>query len=205
MKALRIYAGPRAREHIARARPAAAGRAHDPRRGGRAQGPDPRAARPLPLRRLAAAVDAAGRPGRRLDRRVAAGQCLPATTPEPRSSSSSTTTSTSTSKCPPGQKRLSARQVSEQFGEGLRSFYGGRIGGGAGASALPAARDHLARPAHPRARRARRARRSATWAPSSPTACTARAWAPGWSAWCSRRRARRCLSARATSARARST
>jgi hypothetical protein len=27
---------------------------------------------------------------------------------------------------PPGQKRLSARQVSAQFGEGLRSFYGGR-------------------------------------------------------------------------------
>jgi hypothetical protein len=27
---------------------------------------------------------------------------------------------------PAGQKRLSARQVSEQFGEGLRSFYGGR-------------------------------------------------------------------------------
>ncbi len=28
---------------------------------------------------------------------------------------------------PPGQKRLSARQVSEQFGEGLRGFYGGRV------------------------------------------------------------------------------
>jgi len=27
---------------------------------------------------------------------------------------------------PPGQKRLSAKQVSTQFGEGLRSFYGGR-------------------------------------------------------------------------------
>lgn len=27
---------------------------------------------------------------------------------------------------PPGQKRLSARQLSAQFGEGLRSFYGGR-------------------------------------------------------------------------------
>jgi hypothetical protein len=28
---------------------------------------------------------------------------------------------------PPGQKRLSARQVSAQFGDGLRSFYGGRV------------------------------------------------------------------------------
>ncbi|VTU20883.1 hypothetical protein SRS16CHR_02732 [Variovorax sp. SRS16] len=28
---------------------------------------------------------------------------------------------------PPGQKRLSAKEVSAQFGEGLRSFYGGRV------------------------------------------------------------------------------
>ncbi|MBB3176402.1 phospholipase [Variovorax sp. Sphag1AA] len=28
---------------------------------------------------------------------------------------------------PPGQKRLTARQVSAQFGEGLRDFYGGRV------------------------------------------------------------------------------
>jgi hypothetical protein len=57
MKALRIYAGPAARKHIEQHGLRPAGHQRHPRRGGRAQGPDPRAARPLPVRRVAAAID----------------------------------------------------------------------------------------------------------------------------------------------------
>jgi hypothetical protein len=89
----------------------------------------------------------------------------------------------------PGQKRPTADFVSEQFGQSLKEFYGGRVHEvlqhpryGCTSSPHAGATCWAANTSWPR--------RWATWAPSSPTACTARPWAPGWSAWCSPRRRR---------------
>jgi hypothetical protein len=78
---------------------------------------------------------------------------------------------------PAGQKRPTASQISQRFGENLQLFYGGRV-----EEALHNPRYRL----HIVTSKATCARRWVTLVPSPPMRCTARRWAPGWSGWCSR-------------------
>ncbi|MEJ7687468.1 MAG: phospholipase [Variovorax sp.] len=125
MKALRIYAGPAAREHIARdgLRP------QDVRTiPGAAGGPKGLVLGPIDRYLFGDWLPQSAQPVDLVGASIGAWRLANACLADPKSAFERFEQGYIHQRfdAPPGQRRMTARQVSAQFGEGLRSFYGGR-------------------------------------------------------------------------------